>query len=328
MALLYHAMFHPARRNFRARQLLTGFKAVCYRDLTRVESLADSRFGSRGNPGGVDVNAVHDLAHQKLAKLEDLLRDMGEVIVAYSGGVDSSFLLWAAHKALGERALAVTGRSGSVASGQIEEAQQLAKDLGARHMVLDTEELDNPLYAQNPTNRCYHCKTELFTKLEAFAAHEGMRWIVEGSNLDDMRDYRPGMQAVVEHGVRSPLKEVELTKAEIRALSKEAGLPTWDKPAMPCLASRIPYGMLVSLEKLSMIDRAEAYLRHLGFRDLRVRHHDQIARIELPPSDFPKLLEGNMAAQIANTFKEYGFKFVTLDLQGFRSGSLNEGIVR
>jgi pyridinium-3,5-biscarboxylic acid mononucleotide sulfurtransferase len=276
----------------------------------------------------MDVNAVHDVAHQKLAKLEGLLREMGEVIVAYSGGVDSSFLLWAAHKVLGDRALAVTGRSGSVASGQIEEARQLAKELGARHVILDTEELDNPLYVQNPTNRCYHCKTELFTKLEAFAARESMRWIVEGSNLDDMHDYRPGMQAVAEHGVRSPLKEAELTKAEIRTLSKEAGLPTWDKPAMPCLASRIPYGMLVSLEKLSMIDRAEAYLRSLGFRDLRVRHHDTIARIELPPSDFPKLLEGNTAADITKAFKEYGFKFVTLDLQGFRSGSLNEGIVR
>jgi pyridinium-3,5-biscarboxylic acid mononucleotide sulfurtransferase len=276
----------------------------------------------------MDVNAVHDVAQQKLAKLEDLLKAMGEVIVAYSGGVDSSFLLWAAHKVLGTRACAVTGRSGSVASGQIEEARQLAKDLGARHIVLDTEELDNPLYVQNPTNRCYHCKTELFTKLEAFAAREGIRWIIEGSNLDDMQDYRPGMQAAAEHKVRSPLKEAELTKAEIRSLSKEAGLPTWDKPAMPCLSSRIPYGMLVSLEKLSMIDRAEAYLRSLGFRDLRVRHHDTIARIELPPNDFPKLLQGNMAAEITSTLKEYGFKFVTLDLQGFRSGSLNEGLVK
>src|SRR5919109_3480578 len=274
------------------------------------------------------VDAVQDIAHQKLARLESLLKDMGEVLVAYSGGEHSSFLLWAAHKVLGERALAVTGRSGSVASGQIEEASQLAKDLGARHVVLDTEELDNPLYVQNPTNRCYHCKDELFTKLEAFAAREGIRWIVEGSNLDDMRDYRPGMQAAAEHSVRSPLKEAELTKAEIRALSKEAGLPTWDKPAMPCLASRIPYGMVVSPEKLTMIDRSEAYLRSLGFRDLRVRHHGPMARLELPPSDFPKLLEGNTAAEIARTLKEYGFKFVTLDLQGFRSGSLNEGVVR
>jgi pyridinium-3,5-biscarboxylic acid mononucleotide sulfurtransferase len=326
--LLYHVEPRRESRNFQDRQLLTGLETVCYRDSKRMQSLADTRFGSRAIRGRMDVDAVHDVAHQKLAKLEDLLRDMGEVIVAYSGGVDSSFLLWAAHKVLGDRALAVTGRSGSVASGQIEEARQLAKDLGARHVVLDTEELDNPLYVQNPTNRCYHCKTELFTKLEAFAAREGRRWIVEGSNLDDMHDYRPGMQAAVEHGVRSPLKEAELTKAEIRTLSKEAGLPTWDKPAMPCLSSRIPYGMLVSLEKLSMIDRAESYLRGLGFRDLRVRHHDTIARIELPPSEFPRLLEGNVAAEVAATLKAYGFKFVTLDLQGFRSGSLNEGIVR
>ena len=274
------------------------------------------------------MNVVQDVAHQKLAKLEDLLRDMGEVIVAFSGGVDSSFLLWAAHRVLGDRVLAVTGRSESVASGQIEEASQLAKDLGVRHIILDTEELQNPLYVQNPTNRCYHCKTELFTKLGAFAVREHMRWIVEGSNLDDLRDYRPGMQAATEHGVRSPLREAELTKADIRVLSKEAGLPTWDKPAMPCLASRIPYGMLVSPEKLTMIDRSEAYLRSLGFRDLRVRHHGPMARLELPPSDFPKLLEGNTAAAIARTLKEYGFKFVTLDLQGFRSGSLNEGVVK
>lgn len=274
------------------------------------------------------MNVTEDVAQQKLVKLEALLTGLEEVIVAFSGGVDSSFLLWAAHNVLGARALGVTGRSESVAGGQIEEAQQLAKDLGVRHVVLDTAELQDPLYVQNPTNRCYHCKTELFTKLEAFAAREGIRWIVEGSNLDDMHDYRPGMQAVSEHGVRSPLKEVGLTKAEIRALSKEAGLPTWDKPAMPCLSSRIPYGMFVSPEKLAMIDRSEAYLRGLGFRDLRVRHHGDIARIELPPHDFPKLLEGNTAAAVAQTLKEYGFKFVTLDLKGFRSGSLNEGVVK
>jgi uncharacterized protein len=278
--------------------------------------------------GRESVNAVQDVAHQKLTKLEDLLQDMGEAIVAFSGGVDSSFLLWAAQRVLGERALAVTGQSDSVAAGQIDEARQLAAKLGARHVVLATEEMQNPLYVANPTNRCYHCKTELFTKLEVFAAHEGIRWIVEGSNLDDMHDYRPGLQAVVEHGVRSPLKEAALTKAEIRALSKEVGLATWDKPAMPCLSSRIPYGMLVSPEKLAMIDRSEAYLRSLGFRDLRVRHHGPIARLEVPPSDFAKILAGNTAAEIVDTLKGYGFKFVTLDLQGFRSGSLNEGVVQ
>lgn len=274
------------------------------------------------------MNVVQDVAHQKLAKLEDLLKEMGDVLVAFSGGVDSSFLLWAAHRVLGDRALAVTGKSESVASGQIEEARQLAEKLGARHIILDTEELQNPLYVANPTNRCYHCKTELFTKLETFAARQGIRWIIEGSNLDDMHDYRPGLQAAVEHGVRSPLKEAELTKAEIRELSREAGLPTWDKPAMPCLSSRIPYGMVVSPEKLAMIDRSEAYLRGLGFRDLRVRHHGPIARIELPPSEFAKILDGDTAAEVARTLKGYGFKFVTLDLQGFRSGSLNEGVVK
>ena len=274
------------------------------------------------------MNITGDVAHRKLTQLEHLLGEMGEAIVAFSGGVDSSFLLWAAHKVLGDRALGVTGRSESVASGQIEEASQLAKDIGARHIVLDTEELQNPLYVQNSTNRCYYCKTELFTKLEAFAAREGVHWIVEGSNLDDMNDFRPGMKAAAEHSVRSPLREAELTKAEIRELSREAGLPTWDKPAMPCLSSRIPYGMLVSPEKLFLIDRSEAYLRSLGFRDLRVRHHGSIARIELPPSDFPKLLAGNTAEEVAKTLKSFGFKFVTLDIQGFRSGSLNEGVVK
>lgn len=303
---------------------------VCVRDNFSTEILLSKHELVSWNPNEkrVQVETAVSTAHLKLNNLEKSLSEMSEMIVAFSGGVDSTFLLWVANKVLGNRVLAVTGKSESVASGQIEEAIQFAKDIGARHIVINTEELQDPQYANNPINRCYFCKKELFTKLELFAKDNGIKLIIEGSNLDDMSDYRPGIKAILEHGVRSPLKEVGLTKNEIRELSKIAGLPTWDKPGSPCLSSRIPYGMSVSIEKLSMIDRSEAYLRSLGFKEFRVRHHGEVARIELLPKDFPKLLEEDTVAKITKTFKEYGFQFVSLDLQGFRSGSLNEGIIK
>ena len=274
------------------------------------------------------MDKVSDTAHLKLNNLKRILGEMDDVVVAFSGGVDSTFLLWVAEKTLGNRVFAVTGKSGSVASGQIEEAIQFAKEIRVHHIVIDTEELQDPQYAQNPINRCYFCKKELFTKLEFFAKERDIKLIIEGSNLDDMSDYRPGMKAVAEYNVRSPLKEAKLTKSEIRELSKEAGLPTWNKPGSPCLSSRIPYGMSVSIEKLSMIDRSEAYLRSLGFKELRVRHHGNIARIEILPKDFMKLLNRDTAMGVTKTLQSFGFQFVTLDLIGFRSGSLNESIVK
>ena len=264
-----------------------------------------------------------DTLHQKKQALEAYLRGLGSVAVAFSSGVDSTFLLKVSHDLLGEKAIAVTARSCSFPKREQEEAAAFCASEGIRQIVVDSEELAIEGFRQNPPNRCYLCKRELFTKIREIAAANGIVYVAEGSNLDDTGDYRPGLQAVAELGIKSPLREAQLTKAEIRQLSRELGLPTWEKPSFACLASRFVYGETISEEKLSMVERAEQRLLDMGFRQVRVRVHDTLARIEIEPSEFPKLLEGNTAAELDRYLRELGFAYVSLDLGGYRTGSMN-----
>ena len=264
---------------------------------------------------------------EKLADLRAVVRSLESVVVAFSAGADSTLVAKVAGDELGDRALAVTSASESLAERELREAIEYAEGLGIQHRVVRTNEMANPEYRANPTNRCYHCKTELYTHLEELARSEGYRHVANGLNLDDLGDYRPGLQAANEHGVRAPLQESRLTKADVRALSRMLDVPTWDKPAMACLSSRVPYGEEITPEKLLQIDRAEQFLRDLGFRQLRVSHHGQVARIELPNEVMACFLAEH-AKSATDYFKSLGFLYVTLDLQGFRSGSMNEVLQR
>lgn len=263
---------------------------------------------------------------QKYENLKGILHNLGSAVVAYSGGVDSTFLLKVAYAELGDKVLGVTARSSTYPEREFKESIKYATIIGARHKVIISEELEIEGFSKNPVDRCYYCKNELFTKIKHIAEEEGLKYVLDGSNFDDTNDYRPGMIAARENGVCSPLKEAGLTKADIRELSKRAGLPTWDKPSFACLSSRFPYGNEITEEKLSMVDRAEQFLLDKGFRQVRVRHHGDIARIEIPAEDRSKLYSEELMDEIAAEFTKIGFAYVTMDLKGYRTGSMNEVI--
>jgi uncharacterized protein len=265
---------------------------------------------------------LEDLA-AKEARLRDIVRSLESCVVAFSGGIDSALVLYIAGEELGDRAIGVTGRSESLAENELDGAQAFSLAHGVRHDVIETRELDDERYAANPTDRCYYCKSELYGRLAEVAREEGVRYVVDGFNLDDAGDYRPGRRAAAEFGVRSPLAEASLTKADVRALALRCGLEIWDKPALACLSSRFPYGTRISLELLRQVDRAEQAVRAAGVRVCRVRHHGDVARIEVPLDELAVVMDDERRERIVQGVRDAGYRFVAIDLGGYRSGNLN-----